>query len=232
MWPIPTIENNFITFSFSINTVTCCWMEQINHNKTIVHAYERHHLSSLTLHNLFIFNPTYIHRIITNFLDQHNKHNAYVSFVLDLSPLYERWVTSLSSTPTMADLGLTNSSAFLSGYKLMYHHEKSNYVFYCYKIPRSLLLQYQLVITSLRLNALSIATQTLVLFDAYTQLSNIPFRYSQCALDMTRVNNNITALISTEILSEKLIIPSTISLAKELPYLATTYTITTKGHKP
>lgn len=225
MWPLPPLENELITISFSPNNLTLSWIQKNTKTKTPLQctAYERHELSNLELEKLILFNPTHIAKLITHFLSRHKKHNAFIAFSLQGASLTEEFITLPTSHPKATDFGMTPSSNFLWGYRFMYHNHDGQAVFYVYKIPRSLLLQYKLLTITTKMNLIMITTQTMSYFNAYKTIFGSSFRQSQFGLDMMRHNNKIENLISTDILKRVITPPINISIADEHAYLANAY---------
>src|SRR5690606_2679509 len=124
-------------------------------------------------------------------LSRHNKQNAFIAFSLQGASLTEQFITMPTSHPKAIDFGVTQSSNFLWGYRFMYHNHNGQAIFYLYKIPRSLLLQYKLLAITTKINLIMIATQTMSYFNAYKAIFGSSFRQSQFSLDMVRHNNNI-----------------------------------------
>jgi len=223
MWPIPTLEHDLITISFLPHNLVLCWMtgNTKHNNKLTVNAYERHELNNLELAHLVIFNPTRVKQIIHKFLSTHKKENAFITVSLNGLGVSEQFITMPTSTPKTSEFKIEHSSNLLWGYRFMYQNDNGEFVFYLYKIPRSLLLQYELLAIASKLNLINITTQNMALLNTYKTIFGSAFRHSQLAIDMMRHNNSIESLISTDILKKIISTSSTINLAHELPYLAT-----------
>src|SRR5581483_1300357 len=110
MWPIPALSNEIITFSFSPEYLSCCWIHKA-HKTALpeVKAYQKHSLDSLQLENLILFNATYIKKIITTFLSSYHQQNAFIGFCLDGPLIMQEYMTLPVSSPKKEDFGITHS---------------------------------------------------------------------------------------------------------------------------
>lgn len=224
MWPIPTIERELITITCSPKNISCSWIQKTKAGYPLqLRAYERHELHNLELENLTLFNPTHVKQLITNFLFRHNKQNAFVAITLQGPLVAERFVARASSSPKRCEFDVQHSSNLLWDYRYMYPNEQGQFVFYLYSVPRSLLLQYQLLAITAGLNLISITTKRMALLNTYKTIFGSAFRRSQFGIDMMSHHNAIEKLISVDALKRVLFIPPTISLADEFSHLATAY---------
>ena len=80
----------------------------------------------------------------------------------------------------------------------MYPNDDGQFVFYVYSVPRSLVLQYQLLAIAAQCNLITMTTQTMALLSAYKNIFGTAFRRSQLAVDMMRCNNTIDDLIGID----------------------------------
>jgi hypothetical protein len=222
MWPIPILQNEVVTISFTLDTITCSWMQN-NNSQTEIKAYQRYQLKHLELEKLILFNPSSIKKIITHFLNENRIMNAFVAFSLHGLYISEEYVALPMSTPTKEDFGITSSNNILWGYEYLYQNENGQFVCYTYKIPHFLLLQYKLVAIATRCNIVMITTQSNALVHCYKNIFGNTFRQSQLALDMIKNHNKPENIISTDILSKMIHIPSHICIETEKIYLATSY---------
>jgi hypothetical protein len=232
MWPLPPLDKDLITISFSPDNLVLSWLQKSTNGKAPLqcNAYERHELPHLELEKLILFNPTRMAKLITHFLSRHKKRNAFIAFSLQGTSLIEHFITLPTSHPKATDFGITQSSNALWGYRFMYHNHDGQAVFYVYKIPRLLLLQYKLLAITTKTNLIMVTTHTMSYFNAYKAIFGSSFRQSQFGLDMIRHNNNIEDLISSDILKRMITPPLNISLSDERTYLANAYGIfTTQG---
>lgn len=232
MWPIPPLEHELITISFSPNNLVLSWIQKNTTNNAPLQftAYERHELHNLELEKLILFNPTRIGQLIKDFLSRHNKHNAFIAFSLRGESLTEKFITLPTSHPKTTDFGITQSSNFLWGYRFMYHNHDGQAVFYLYKIPRSLLLQYKLLAIAMNINLIMISTHHMTYFNAYKNIFGLSFRQTQFGLDMMGNNNKIENLLSADILQRMITPLPNILVSDERTYLANAYGLfTTQG---
>lgn len=216
MWPIPTLEQAFVSVLFSPEAVVCSWMEQASYgNGLLLRAYKRYPLNNLELTNLTLFNSFLIKKYISSFLSQYNLNNAFISFVLHGPAIIEQFVAMPTSTPHRADFAIPYNSMTLWEYRYIYSDDQGHYIFYVYSAPRSLILQYKLLAIAIGGNLITITTQTMTLLSAYKNIFGVAFRRSQLAVDMMKCNNNIADLITADALKRIVIDLSAKALAKE-----------------
>ena len=203
MWPIFASANKFVCIIFSPNSLVCCWLEKVKNGSAplIVRAYKQYSLDNLELANLVLFNPTIIKQYISSFLQEHNLENAFIAFIMQGPAVVEQFVAMPTSTPHYIDFGITNNArSVLWEYRYVYPNHDGQFVFYVYTVPRSLILQYQLLAIALQCNLITITTQTMALLFAYQNIFGTAFRRSQLAVDMMRHNDNIGDIITMDAL--------------------------------
>jgi hypothetical protein len=163
-------------------------------------AYKRYQLDNLELAHLTPFNPTIIKKNIHSFLQENNKRNAFIAFSLDGPAVTEHCIALPTSTPHRADFGIAHSSNMLWEYRYLYPNDHGQFIFYVYMVPRSLVLQYQLLAIATQCNLITITTQNMALLTAYKHIFGAAFRRSQFGIDMMRRNNRFDLLISNDAL--------------------------------
>jgi hypothetical protein len=200
MWPIPALKDEFVTISFSPNSIACSWIQKTKSGTAplILRAYKRYPLNNLELYNLIPFNPTVIKKHITSFLYEYDLHNAFIAFCLQGPGITEHFFAMPTSTPHRTDFAITKASSVHWEYRYLYPNHDGQYVFYAYAIVRSLILQYQLLAMSMQCNLITITTQTTALLEAYKNIFGVVFRKSQLAVDMMEYENNVQTLISDD----------------------------------
>lgn len=220
MWPIPSLEREFVSISFSAENLTCCWIQRINAAAAplVIRAYKRYKLTNLELYNLVPFNPTQIKKYINLFLTTHNLHDAFIIFCFD--GLTEQYSTLPTSTPARADFNIKNSTSVQWEYRYLYPHDDGQYMFYVYIVPRTLLLQYKLLAIATACNVITMTTMTAAILDAYKNIFGVAFRKSQLAIDMMRCDNNIKNLISIDAIRRMVVVPAGINLSEEKSFIA------------
>ncbi len=223
MWPIPSLEHEVVSISFSPENMTCCWIQKTNmaiaRAPLLMKAYKRYSLHNLELHKLIPFNPTRIKKYISSFLYEHNLQNAFITFCLD--GIAEKCVVLPTSTPHRADFDIKNVSSMQWEYRYLYPNHDGQHVFYVYAVPRSLILQYKLLAIAAQCNLVTMTTQTVALLDAYKHIFGTAFRKSQLAVDMMRHDNVIADLISVDAIRRMIVVPSHINLNEEKNFIAT-----------
>ena len=201
VWPLPSVENHLITFSFSSHALVCVWLEKTKKIPCMkLNAYEKHDLLNNEIIEGVLYNPTHILNIINNFLHKYHKNNAFVNFTLAPECLTEYFVPMPISTPKKSDFNMHNANFFLEGYRYLYQDDEGQYIFYTYSLSRALLLQYQLLAIHAQLNMLSVIPKTIALIGTYKTIFGAAFRASQFSLDMMQHNNNLETYITKDIL--------------------------------
>jgi hypothetical protein len=198
MWPIPSLSNELVSVSFSPIALTCSVITKDNAlaAQPTLRAHKCYPFAHYESLHLIPFNPTYIKKCIRLFLSEHNLSNAFIVFCLD--GLAETIVALPTSTPHRTDFDMPNTPSIQWEYRYLYTDHEGNYLFYVYAIPRSLILQYELLAIALRCNLIGITTQTVALLDAYKNMFGVAFRKSQLAVDMMRHDNTIEKLITSD----------------------------------
>lgn len=200
MWPIPALKHEFVSISFSPSSIACSWIQKTKTSSAplTLRAHKRYALNNLELYHLIPFNLAAIKQYINSFLSEYDLRDAFITFCLQGSGISEHFIAMSTSTPHRTDFAIANTSSMQWEYRYLYPNHDGQYVFYAYAIPRSLILQYQLLAMSMRCNVISITTQTAALLDAYKHIFGTAFRKSQLAVDMMKYENNIHALISDD----------------------------------
>lgn len=224
MWPIPFLKNEFVSIIFSSDAISCSWIQKTNKGAAplVLRAYQRYTLHNSELYNLIPFNPTTIKKYILSFLQQYDLKNAFILFCLDGPGMLERFVSMPISTAHRTDFDIPHTSSIQWEYRYIYPNH-GQYVFYVYALPRSLILQYELLAMSMRCNMVMMTTKTAALLAAYKNIFGIAFRASQLAIDMTRYDNNVEDLISVDALRRMITIDSSIDIKNEKIFIASAY---------
>lgn len=221
MWPIPTLERELCTISLSADSIACSWVQKTDKGRAplFVHAYQRHNFDVAEFERNVLFNPTVIKRQIVSFLREYNKNNAFVTMSLDGVAVIERFVALSSSTAHLADFSFAQSSNNVWGYRYLYPNDHGQFIFYVYSVPRSLILQCQLIVSSVSCNLITLTTKNMALFNAYKYLFGAAFRTSQLAIDMIRHNNEMDKLIAVDVL-KRIVQTHQVDIAQERLYIA------------
>jgi hypothetical protein len=203
MWPIPALEQKIVSIDFSSEALVCTWIESNKKNdRPLLRAYKRFSLNNFELEKLIIFNPTLIKEYICSFLVEHNLSDAFIAFILHGPLITEQFVAMPTSTPHYTDFGSAQTTRnVLWEYRYLYPNDHGQFVFYVYSVPRSLVLQYELLAIAARCNLITMTTRTMMLLSAYKNIFGVAFRRSQLGLDMMRCNNNIADLITIDTLN-------------------------------
>jgi hypothetical protein len=212
-WPIPALKHEFVSISFFPDSIACSWIQRTKSGiaPLILRAYKRYSLHNFELYNLIPYNPTIIKKYITSFLQEHNLRDAFIMFCLHGPALMEQCIAMPTSTPHRSDFNIDQTSSMQWEYRYLYPNHDGQYVFYVYAVPRSLILQYELLATSMGCNLIGITTQTAALLEAYKNIFGAAFRKSQLAVDMMRCDNNVVDLISADALRRMVALPGYIA---------------------
>lgn len=209
MWPIPACEYEYVTVSFSSDSIVCSWIQKTKNGLAplALRAHERYDLNNAEIVHGTLFNLTTIKNLIDGFLRKHDKQDALILFSIDATDSMEQFVALPTSTPHRADFGVAHSSNLLWGHQYMYPNDHGQFVFYVYTVPRSVILQYQLLALALRCNLMAITTNTMALLAAYRAVFGSAFRRSQLAVDMVRFNNHVQKMVSDDALKRLITVP-------------------------
>jgi len=223
MWPIPTLEQELCTISFSPDSIACSWIQKTNNGLAPLElrAYQRYQLDNLELVHGTIFSPTVVAQYVNAFLHEQNRKNSFVVLSVEGSAIDEQFIALPTSTPHSTDFNIVYSSNSVWGYRYLYPNDAGQFVFYVYSVPRSLVLQYQLLAIKVGCNFIAITTKNMALLSAYKHLFGAAFRRSQLAVDMMHCNNTIDELISSEILKRIIKVPIEVAVHSERSYIAT-----------
>lgn len=218
---MPSLQSEVVTIFFHTNAIICSWIQK---NKTataslLLRAYEHYPLDNLILHNLIPFNITLIKKYIHAFLQKYNLENAFIVFCLDAATI-EEYIIMPTSTPHRHDFAIAQTPHLYCEYRHFYSNHDGQHVFYVYTLPRSLILQYQLLAIALQCNVITITTKTAAHYEAYKYLFGTAFRKSQLAMDMIRSHNNIENIISVDALRRMIVINNTIDVKNEKSFIA------------
>lgn len=198
MWPIPPLEHELVSISFSSDAIICSWIQKTKTASAplILRAYQHYSLHNLECVRLIPFNFIEIKKHIHFFLSRYGLQNAFIVFCLD--GIAEKYVTLPTSTPHRTDFDMPKNNSIQWEYRYLYSDHDGQHIFYVYTVPQSLILQYKLLAIALQCNLIGITTKTAALLDAYKHIFGTAFRKSQLAVDMMRHDNDIRALITDD----------------------------------
>ncbi|MGB8366878.1 MAG: hypothetical protein WCD44_00815 [Candidatus Babeliales bacterium] len=220
MWPLPSLNKQFVAITMQPHYLTCSWIEQAQKKAPLVlRAYKRFNLQNLALEKLILFNPTYIKQCILLFLQTHQLKNAFIAFSLSGPTTIEQFVSLQTASPLPDQFSIQKIKNNLWGYEYIYPRDHQ-FVFYVYQIPHTTLLQFKLFSIAAHLNVIAIIPQRSTLLLLYKFIYGNAFRRAQLAIDMIRYHNMIEYLFSPDLLARIIDTSSCIqNIAIELPYL-------------
>lgn len=212
MWGFPQNNNQLVTITFQPQVMTCSLITLSKQSAPLaLHAYKKFTFQELELESLIVFNATKIKQHINDFLDSCNAHTAFVACSLRGPILFERFVSTTKVDASMEDFEIPERSHMLWDYRFAYPADNGLWVFYLMGMPRTLLLQYQLLAINAQLNLLTITSERMALLKLYEYQHGNAFRRSQLAIDMLRHHNMVEYLFDGDALSRMLYIPSNLA---------------------
>ena len=225
MWPIPTLDHRLVTIIFSLQDITCCWIEKTSGAAApfLLRAYKKYSLFDYELEKLILFNPSRIKKYIQSFLDLYGLQNAFVAFCFDGPSIIDHYIPMTTSTPSRKDFSISQSHALLWQYSYLYQNDHGQYVFYVYAVPRLVVLQYQLLGIALRCNLLVMTSKKAALLEAYKHIFGTAFRKTQLALDMMRFDNDLEGILSIDLIKRVVSVPLHCSAQADYSAIAIAY---------
>ena len=212
MWGLPQYDNQLVTITFQPQVMICSLITSSKHSAPLaLQAYKKFTFQELELESLIVFNATKIKQYINDFLGSCNARNAFVACSLRGPTLFERFVPTTKADPTLEDFTVPDHSHMLWDYRFAYPADNGLWVFYVMGMPRTLLLQYQLLGINAQLNLLTITSERMALLKLYEYQHGNAFRRSQLAIDMLRHHNMVEYLFDGDALSRMLYIPSNLA---------------------
>lgn len=202
---IYTITPRFIT--------GCILSKKEGSTSFTLHTYHKKIVDYLALEHLYIFNPTYVRTILLSWYPKSN-HKLPVACGLLGPSLHEEITPFATMTPLAMDDPYTNPLHMHREYSYLYSYENLHYFYRC-AIEQTILFQYKLLSITARLPFHIITTQNIALLSVYRALFGATYRSAQLALALTRCNNSIEDLFSSDDLARLLSIPSSITLSDE-----------------
>lgn len=214
---IPPLHSELVSIIFQPHQLTLSQI-QASHKKVQLDlcAYQQISLNDLELEKLIIYNPTRIKNYISTFLTKHKIKNAFVLFALSGFGLFERYVALSTPNAQPKDFKISELQQLNWEYTYVYPTDNAQSMYYVCGLPNKLLLQYQLLAITTRLNLLKITTKRMALHSIYKYMYGTAFRRSQLAIDMLRHNNMIEYLFSQDTLSRVVHIPTRIDVDKKM----------------
>lgn len=158
--------------------------------------------------------------MITTFLNTHNQQNAFISFCLSDPAVTQRYVTLPKNKPKRSDFTTHDPNTYAWNYQRIYQYDGQS-TFYLYSLPKTLILQHQLLAIGLRLNLTRITTTESALFYLYKYIHNSAFRQAQLAVDMIKHHNKLDLLVSLDNIRRVIQLPTGFTIEQELLPIAT-----------
>lgn len=216
MWPLPKIDNEWVSIAYNPTSITCCWIQKTDNAPApyTLAAYQHTPLNNLELASLIPYNRTALISIIRAFLTKYSVSHAYVSCALTGPTVFENIVQVPTASPTNTDIINTIRAIETSRLKKMnieYHYlypkEDAQSVFYVCGIQQHHLLQHQLLAIAADMNITIMTTEYMALLRLYKQIYGKAFRNSQLAQDMMKHNNMLAQFFTPDIIRRTVHIP-------------------------
>jgi len=212
MWGSLQNDNQLVTITFQPQVMTCSLITPSKRSAPLaLHAYKKITFQELELESLIVFNATKIKQHINDFLASCNAPNAFVACSLRGPTLFERFVSTTKADPSMEDFEVSERNHMLWDYRFAYPADNGLWVFYVMGMPRTLLLQYQLLAIAAQFNLVTVTSERMALLKLYEYQHGNAFRRSQLAIDMLRHHNMVEYLFDGDTLSRILYIPSNLA---------------------
>jgi len=207
MWPLPKVSNESITCICTPQAISLSHL-QPKKGKVFLNAYQRIAFSNAELEYSLVCNPTRIRNIIGEFSEQYSP-NAPVSIAVSGPSVHEK----ITTTNTKA-----NNTRSIATY--LYTHNQAA-VYYTTYISPALLMQYQLMAITKKINVPVITTPFLAQLTLYQTVHDSAFRHTQLAQDLRTNNHRIEHCFTQDIIPRLATISSalTFDLANERDFL-------------
>lgn len=213
MWPLPTIQNKWVSIEYEPAALTLSCIHTINTTTPYeLVALQKIPLGNLELNGLIPYHQTAIMQSINQFLDTHNLKHAYVSCSLSGPTIFEKIIELPTASPNaeMCARAAQEQDTQVTfkhmnwDYQYLCQQENACSSFYVCGIQRQHLFHYQLLAMRTRMNLSVMTTQQLALFRLYKQLHGASFRSSQFAQDMRIHNNDLRSFFTPTLLNRML----------------------------
>lgn len=212
MWHLPKLDNRLVTIHFQPHVLSCSIITPSqNPAPYTLSAYQETSLTHFELEQLKLFNPTAIFQYIATFLRAHRAHNAYIACTLHGPGVFEQFMQTYTTQPTLDTFALPDKHKYFWDYRYAYPLDHGRWMFYVAGIKKELLLQYKLFAIRHKLNITTITTQRIALLSLYKFQNAATFRESKLAIDMLQHNNMPEELFSTDTLHRTLYIPPSLA---------------------
>lgn len=224
MWPLPPINNNYVSIIINPHAIVCSWIQKTGSVSFELKAYNHTPLHHLESAQSILFNPTYISGRIITFLKTYNLNHAFVILGISGPTIVESIIELPIASPTPQDFHFPKLRSLIWDYRYLYPLDH-RFAFYLCGISREHLAQYQLLAITTRTNIIGITTERMALLKLYQHRHGAAFRYSQFARDLQHHSNNMHDLFSTDTLRRLLLIkPSLrINIEQERHFLSCSF---------
>jgi len=213
MWPIPPINNTFVTISFHPHRISCCLFKQAaTHHPIELKDYQTHKLDGCELEHLIIFNPSHIGKFIADFLKKNNLQTAFALFCLRGPCVTEQMVTLETAVPQPDQINLPQYNHLIWDYVYLYPTKNDRYMFYVAGIKREQLFQYQLLALKNNLNLVAISPSTTAFLGLYKHSKADQFRQSQLGLELEQHNHRVEQLLDESLIDQMVTIDPSLSI--------------------
>ena len=207
MWPIPSINNNFLSIACSPQELTCSVIKPTSwHNCYELAAHRTYKLNNHELAHGTLFNPTIITKQIQAFIADNNLTNSFCVISLTEPTVTDNFITLPHASPTRRDFKNHQLKRLHWDFHYLYPQDDGLFAFYVTGIRQQVLFQFTLLTLQLPIHLLGITSESMALLYLYKQLYGTAFRPARLAQDMQQVKHSLHELVSSELLRRSLFI--------------------------
>ena len=189
---IPHITAEVVVVALHTTHITCLWVQRVHHHYYALRAYRVYACNNLQIGRGVLFNTTWVGHTIQTFLRAYSLRNAFIALMPDSATIPHGALTCVTADPTMHDFASSKTRDTMHMHHYAYPQDDNRFIFYWYRMPYTLLLQYICTMIHHQCNLLRITPRFYALFAAYQMMHGITFRPSQLAVDMEKVDNKLS----------------------------------------
>ena len=201
MWWIPPITNELVVVAVHTTHIACIWIKRVGGTRFSVRAYRSYQCSRHEVGRGVLFNPMWVRTKIVSFLSGYKLRDAFIAFMPDSSSAPHGFVSCDSAHPGEQQFAVHRVRHTVYAHHYLYPDDCNRFTFYWYRIPHTLVVQYQLIAVGGALNCVRITPRFCALLSAYRAVHGAAFRPSQLAVDLPKNGNRISAWFTRDIIN-------------------------------